>query len=929
MALALFLIAVLICTTIVVGYLFRYDLREAYHNYRIGRLGNFVWYQIKVTGSAESSSDESNISDMGYIKSLLQAMTMENTYKTWYMDRGMFNAVWVKNPTTGFVEFFMGITAAHDKGGNLARLIAGGMNGEAVRIKRPPFFPNKGIRIIWRQEVKFGNLNSDNKVTGQGHVAKALSDTWSHLQNGESAAVFLSAEQIRTPAESSSLRAYLNESTIQKAGQVAAAPSTADKSAILSEGFRCSIASATNTGNIKLASDSLNATDGALTTSGFKTVTSSPVHQKNKVMAPVLGFVMSIVAVLFSVPLFSLWAFLVSFTPLLASFAILPFLSSRANEVFARMLARGEVAIPPYVSKFVNPLRSFLAAQNAGKAVAGDENVRSRNRVAEPSARQVIYLHFGAMFEYLSFPDVSDANVDIEARRTRSIGLPPDFEFYDEGAIYLGKSGKGQPVSYSIDDLPFSLFTTGIPGSGKSNLLKTIFAGCVYHGVNKTRGCQITPVWGETKGDGAYDAVRVAMDCGAQPFFIDFNNPKNPYKLRLEGRSFNDGASIEEVQESVSNFVSGIQAAWGDGVKGASRDALYAFILIAMLLTPYEIKWLGLDPVIDVNDISVIDLAYYLTGADASFLRAKDGEIIRLMEELDNGAINAEVPPEKRGSTKERDDFLVQVIGSFSQRFFTPQGARESAQTINSTQNKLSDMRKLRSAWRKPVGKHRSVSFSDLIGSGRPVIVNMGGYISDIDQDGNRQYSGVDMALSRRMIAIFNYLLWNHIKMTCNGWQELKRYTPVFYDEAADVAQTAQSEDVPDVLQQATKEGRSFGAGYFLGCQTPEQLPKRTKEMVLNFRSKIWFQLNSADGMEMAVRDLNPDNVAGSREITGSNIRYLNVGEGMGILRSYGKTTPEFTLRTPDFRLWRHHLAPGAHESMVEAIQNADVVIDG
>ena len=88
--------------------------------------------------------------------------------------------------------------------------------------------------------------------------------------------------------------------------------------------------------------------------------------------------------------------------------------------------------------------------------------------------------------------------------------------------------------------------------------------------------------------------------------FIDFNNPRSAYKFNLTGRKWVDGASLEEIATSCTDFVTGIQAAWGDSVRGASRDAMYGFLLIAMLLTPYEIKYLGLDEVIDVDDINVI-----------------------------------------------------------------------------------------------------------------------------------------------------------------------------------------------------------------------------------------------------------------------------------------------------------------------------------
>lgn len=904
-------------------YYSRYIIREKYFEIRKNRVGGIAWYQIVSEGSLSGDRGEYTINDMGYLKTLLQSL-LSTLKGMGYLDRGLANAVWVKNPETGMIDLFFGISRNHDGNGKIANQVAAGMGAKAIRLDHPPIFPNKTPNVLWRQGSKFGNVRSENVVKGSGHVPTALSEAWSDLSQGESAAVFLGIEQVRKK-ESEELRSFIMNRTVQDAGQFASAPSLSDKSAVVSEGFRAVVASANTRGSEQLSKVTLNATDGALGSSGWRVVATKPNEKQaltGSIIGGVIGLALGLLALLISGGNLLLSS-IVFIIPTLAGISGFVVSDEIAQRVFARGLKKGELAVPPYIH-YGNVWKYIKKNKNHHKSLNA-EDIGAAPRFAVPAPKQVIYLHFSPMFEFLSFPERSGSSGDIEGDMIQNIGLPSSFVELNEDVIYLGQSGKGQTVTYDIDNLSYGLFAGGAPSSGKTNFLHVIYAGLVHYMSEKNdvpNKKLITPIWFETKGQGAYDTFEAARMAGSDPILIDFNNPKNFYKMRLEGRSIAQGASVTEVEESVTNFVTGTQSAWGDSIRGASRDALYAYILIAMMLTPKHIEFLGLDDVIDVDNINIIDLAYLLTGANSAYMQPKDDQLLSLRDAILEREGDFK-DPASYGSTRENDEALARVIGEYSNRFFTPEGVRSSQTVITAVQNKINDLRKLPNMWVNPERKDwKEITLDDIVGSGRPIIANMGGYVDGITPEGGYTYKNVDTSLSARVIKILNYLIWNYIRQNCNGWQALGRYTPIFADEAADIAQGADSEDVPDVLQQGTKEGRSFGTAYFLGAQSIMQLPKKTQTMVLGFRSKFWYNLHNIEDLEVAAKDLNSSSNVSDHivEISPGNIRNLRNGSAMGIMAKGGSVTPPFTLYAPYHKDWTKAIFEDSHGGVVDGV---------
>lgn len=918
---ALIAAASLLVLSGLVIHLFRFDLRSYYHDLRIRKVGGLAWYRVEPEGLAGDDRGIYGIGDMGHLNGLLQSLKV-TLGSNLYLHRGLASFVWARSPSTGRIDFFLGTSRRHDRDGSVAQGVAKGMGGIARPMARPPVFPHRAPVTLWRVTTDFGKMQSKDEVDGSGHVVKDLSVAWEKMRAGESAAVFMSMEQIRSD-EQRRLLSFLTAFSVIKAGEPAAGGSSlADRSNLISGGFRVSLAAANSAGNLALSRASLGSAYGAMATSGWSAVATEP---DEKQVATSLAVAAGAVAALAPLALiFGDWlSLLFSLVPLVGAGLSAALSHSRAVQAFERSLARGEVMLPPYIS--INPLRFILGNIAAGKSVGGDQRKISHDRVAPPSAKQVLYLHLGAVFEFASFPERDNPGSNaVGGRSTQELALPEDMAKIDPetDVIYMGQDGKGQAVTYPVENLAFGIFANGSPGSGKSNFLASLYLGCCYYTSPTARqsgGWSLTPVWLETKGQGAYDVAGALVRARRTDMvFVDFNNPDTGFKFSLTGRTWSDGATVEEVETSCIDFVTGIQSAWGDSVRGASRDALFGYLLIAMLLTPYEIKYLGLDSVIDVNDINVIDLAYYLTGASAAYVQPGEGRVISLAEELREGRL--EIPPERRGSTLERDKFLARAIGDQSNRLFSPQGVRTNASVISSVQNKLGDLRKLSAIWLKSKNPRcRQLTFSDIIGSGRPVILNMGGYAYAKDPEtGALQYSAIDQSLASRVIRIYNYLQWNYIRQNCNGWLEARRLTPVFADEAADLASGASSEDVPDPLQAGTKDGRSFGNSYILGCQSVELLPDRTRAMVMSFRSKFWF-LNSGDeDLAAAVRDLNSDRQ--NKQISEWNIRYQQIGTATGVYWANNTLTPPITLHTPYFKDWGATVFDQSVTSMLDAI---------
>ena len=125
----------------------------------------------------------------------------------------------------------------------------------------------------------------------------------------------------------------------------------------------------------------------------------------------------------------------------------------------------------------------------------------------------------------------------------------------------------------------------------------------------------------------------------------------------------------------------------------------------------------------------------------------------------------------------------------------------------------------------------------------------------------------------------------------------------MFFDEVADVAVDSQNDDVANVIAEAGKEGRSRGASYFLGSQSPSQLPFQARSAALGSRTKFWFNMHEAGDLKVAIEQIS--SASESQDLyTTNDIHSLPNGTAVGVMQRGDRPTPPFTLRVPYAKEW-------------------------
>lgn len=827
---AIFLIVTILA---VVGSIFiwskRVEIRHRLHDRRETLIGKLVWSEIIHEGSSKQSNGQTrvNLSDVSGLLSLNESVSDRSFWP--HRSRGVISYVWLRHEN-GSVHLYVGVSQFAYGDGSAVKVAANVIDARVIRMETPPDVPFESFAMVRRGRSMPTSIKDVTEA--KGALADAISSTMNNLPAKQTAAIVITLETMSN-GEAKRLSVNIVEEATMQTGTASTYGGISQSAGLMvNRAVRASIFASTSMNEPQIALGLVNAATSGIPSLGWQTSAKS-----------------------FSGP--------------------------RANLKMVDRLSGGEVVLPPFV--WLN-LRWYLqAGWRATRKEAGSE-VRVGGRTSPPSDRQIIYLHPLALYEAISFPErFSSSGVDVHKDETLSRGVPSSM-VGAQYPVYWGLSGTDQYINQDLSDLHYPMYCAGAPGTGKTNFLQVIYAGVVKACIERTAGLQITPVWGETKGQGAEDSWKIAR-IHPRAIFIDSHNPDSTHRLALEGPRLSDGVSVQELMQNVSNLVSGFQFAWGDGIRSASRELLDHSIRISMLLSQQQIEFLELDGMVDASRPNVMDLAWLILGGNNAIQPGA-----KLLTIQDDTFATGE------HRTDERLKELCDSIGTLS-RFLDPKTRKNQEQTLNAPLNKLSDLRNARLAWEP----NDRIDFypNGIPDHFAPIVINMGPYRKP---DGNYSVS-VSGAVSRRLMLITNYLIWDTIKANCSNWQALGKRVNLFFDEVADIAVDAQSDDVLNVLADANKEGRSRGTAYYVGCQSPAQMPYQARHSVLGSRTKFWFGLHEAEDLKVAVDDMSSGNFR-EQPYSPDNIRRLPDGVCVGIMKRQSTVSPAFTLRVPYAPKW-------------------------
>lgn len=871
----------------------RYRLRHLMRDVRQRKIGDLVWMEMVFENSRREARQGFKTSDFRGIYAFTE--TIKTSLPYW--SRGIISFVWYRDEN-GMLHLYIGMDEGHAGDLSVFRSLGASLDAKPTKIASLPPLPSGGLTIASRSRVTPSFV--ENEVQSVGAAADAFHIAADELPHGETAAFIVTADMVRS-SESKRLESNIAEEAIMRGGSSNEMQGTARNARILADkAVRVSLAAGNSTNSTSVSKNIIINCINSISTFGWEIKTFVPGRKapQSAILAAVAA--LGLLALFTMVGLFS--NIIIPVVLALPYLALLGMAVSRPDELalapFKHRFALGEVVVPPYVYWSLRwRIRSIMRSQRGD--AGGDHKVG--NRIAEPSTAQVMYMHGAALFELLTTSYKDNINVNVDT--TQSRGLPSNI-LHADWPLYLGRSGANQQVCFDLSDLQFGMYTAGTPGSGKTNFLQVIYAGAVKTSLEKYAGLQVTPIWGETKGEGAVDAWDIARR-HPQAMLIEAHNPNNPLRLALEGRRISDGASVKDVIRSTIDLVSGFQFAWGDGIRSASREMLDHAFRIAHLLSPSEIKEVGLEDIVDPDLPNIMDLGFYLLGGDT---------------QIDVGATLLDMYEDLKESKDEREFYLAKSISTMS-RFFDKRTRKSMEQQISAPLNKISELRNASVAW-TPSHDRKDIVVSDLPTHFAPIVVNMGPY--------QNEFGEFDMSIpdsvSRRLILIFNYLMWTHVKSACTGWLQQGKRVPMFFDEVVDIAVNSENNDVPNVLAQALKEGRSKGISFYIGSQSPSQMPAQARQEVLSLRSKFWFSLHQPDDLELAAKDLASSD--SDQPYSPQAIRSLPDGTCLGIMKRKRSITPPFTLHVPYAPKWAEILlAPGLEiqDAIAEYAQWADM----
>jgi hypothetical protein len=862
----------------------RYVIRERARKRRAALIGEFIWNEIEYEGNFrkfEGPNDQIHTSDLVGLVTLAESVRSSFPHR----DRGIISYVWSRHEDTS-IHLYLGISSEHYGDGSQVRIAAQSVGARANRMDSQPFIPVEDISVAYR--AKSSPLQATSPVKEGGSVAKALSTVLERLPK-EVAASFVVTTEFMTDGEKRQLAGFITADNIASGGDSMQYGMGVQTQTMSNQPIRATIVASTSMpaqGKRSMSTTLLSSAVNSIATSGWqhsvKPFSAASVGKTGGVLSSVAAIISLLFTVVQGIPWF------LGVPLILLSVGIGWFSLFKANtmsiEAVRERLTMGEFNVPPYVFWLWNP-RWFFESRTLGMRYGGN-SVESHE--ASPSTKRVNYLSPIALFEILSFPSAfSRGGGDIHAGASLSRGIPNsmiDTKF----PIYYGQSGSGQWVSLDITDLHYSMYTAGAPNSGKTNFLQVIFAGTVKACLERTNNLQITPIWAETKGEGAADAWEIARK-HKRAIFIEAHNPRSQYRLSLEGRRLSEGASVDEVRANIDVLVSGMQFAYGDGIRAASREVLYNSLLIAMTMNESDFEFLGMENYVNIVKPNIVETARILLGGESTI---DVGErILQLQNEM-----------VAKGTKDPREQVLGAAIGKLS-RFFDPTLRRssQSGSVLGPALNKIAQMAEANVLWSPD--ERPAVAVSQFPFHFAPIVLNMGPFrLPSGSYD-----STVGSSAARKLLLITNYILWNTIKARCSGWQAQGKRIPMFFDEVADVAVDSDNDDVANVISEAGKEGRSRGASYFLGSQSPSQMPFQAKATVLSSRTKFWFNLHESNDLRTAISEIS--SASEEQNIYSTNdIHSLPNGTAVGVMQRGDRPTPPFTLRVPLATKWAEFL---------------------
>lgn len=426
----------------------------------------------------------------------------------------------------------------------------------------------------------------------------------------------------------------------------------------------------------------------------------------------------------------------------------------------------------------------------------------------------------------------------------------------------IGTGPDRAPVFLSAADGWAGTFLSGRAGSGKSQLVRSMFAWNALErvapsGVAGCPGRSNALVAFESKGDGAEQYEAWASALGDRVLVVDVADPGSP--------AIDLTAVPGTVADKASFFTNAMVYAFEHGaIQDRSFTTLVQVFTAALALVEHpEVAAVvgGVNPQSSFMGFAHLLLAGRGDETGAALAGAVMSEAVRL-----EGAGTPDV------SLSLARDALAPLF----------QGKSEAArrQFLEAPGNKVAQLLALDHWWGPARPK---TTWHQVITEHRAVVVNTGVTRSGLV---------VDDRLSGQMSSLLMFALRDAIMRYCNRWAEQGRWVSIFADELSLLAGSS-----PEVITWLRNQGRSYGVRATLATQYPEQLDDKVRLAVNGFGTVVAFAQDNARVADELSRDLAADGTDWSAADV------VNLPPFTSIVRSTvgQQRQPAFTMRVGNF----------------------------
>ncbi|GAA1114016.1 type IV secretory system conjugative DNA transfer family protein [Arthrobacter flavus] len=396
----------------------------------------------------------------------------------------------------------------------------------------------------------------------------------------------------------------------------------------------------------------------------------------------------------------------------------------------------------------------------------------------------------------------------------------------------------GSPAYLSAQDAFAGTAVLGVPNSGKSLLIRSLFG---WHCLERARpsgrpgypGNRNTLVAFESKGDGVEKYLAWAHSVGDRALVIDVADAATP--------AIDIFAVPGDNAAKASFFTNAMVYVFGSVSIGARSVTTLKGVLTAALAVDDELleSMDDRDPMTIPLGRSPMYYAYLLLG----------GMSDKVGVDLASGIRGRAVQLRERGTPSAE---LEQATAAIS---FLYDGKSESARRTftEAPYSKIEQLLGLEEWW---TPSRKKVTWEQILEGHRSVVINTGTSASGVVLDDN-----VNQAISSMLM----YSMQHAIKRICSGWQSHGRSVSLFADELSLLAGNS-----PEIISWLRDQGRSFGCRPFLATQRPEQLPPALRNNLLTYGTLISFaQSDVSTSVEVAA------NMGSVAEWTQDDVQHL------------------------------------------------------